>query len=48
MGEVVGISIDEFGPYPAHYIVRLLEPISLDYEFDYVTISGSCLTPREE
>ena len=44
--EVVGIGVDQEGPYPAHYIIRLLEKISDDYPFDYMMITGSCLDER--
>ncbi len=44
--EVVGIAVDQEGPYPAHYIIRLLEPIRDDYPFDYMMITGACLDAR--
>lgn len=45
--EVAGVAIEEEGPYPALYIVRLLEPLDDQYEFDYMAITGACLIERE-
>ena len=45
-GEVVGVAVDEQGPYPAAYIVRILEPLTEDHPFDYMAITGSCLDHR--
>ena len=44
--EVVGVAVDQQGPYPAHYIVRMIDKINSDHPFDYIMITGSCLEER--
>lgn len=44
--KVVGVAVDQQGPNPAHYIIRLIDKIDPDYPFDYIQITGACLEDR--
>ena len=44
--EVVGVAVDQAGPHPAAYIVRLIDRIEESHPFDYIMITGACLEER--